>query len=118
MGHDVDPSEPEAVHREPFALAHLEVSSCRACTGGPPGYVLVMNDRRHLVCGAVAAAVGELVNYVIASFTYRARPFVAMPHLVHLLVHHGADSSFPSDHATAVFAVANPSQCHLSTLLN
>lgn len=64
------------------------------------------NDRRHLAYGAVAAAVGELANYVIASFTYRARPFVAMPHLVHVLVHHSADSSFPSDHATAVFAVA------------
>ncbi len=34
------------------------------------------------------------------------RPFVAHPDLVHLFAPHAADASFPSDHATAAFAIA------------
>lgn len=63
-------------------------------------------DRRLLIYGGVAALIGLLVNYVISHLWYRPRPFVLMPHQVHLLVQHAPDSSFPSDHATAVFAVA------------
>jgi undecaprenyl-diphosphatase len=36
----------------------------------------------------------------------RARPFVAEPHGVHLFSPHAADPGFPSDHATAAFAIA------------
>jgi undecaprenyl-diphosphatase len=64
------------------------------------------DGRRHLVYGAAAAVVGLLTNYVISHLVYRPRPFVLYPHQVHLLVQHVPDSSFPSDHATAVFAVA------------
>ena len=64
------------------------------------------DERRHLVYGAAAAVVGLLTNYVISRLVYRPRPFVLYPHQVHLLVQHAPDSSFPSDHATAVFAVA------------
>jgi undecaprenyl-diphosphatase len=65
-----------------------------------------IGQRRHLVYGGAAALIGLLVNYVISHFVYRPRPFVLCPHQVHLLVQHAPDSSFPSDHATAVFAVA------------
>ena len=65
-----------------------------------------IDQRRHLVYGAAAALIGLLVNYVISHLVYRPRPFVLYPHQVHLLVQHAPDSSFPSDHATAVFAVA------------
>ncbi len=64
------------------------------------------DERRHLVYGTAAAVVGLLINYVISRLVYRPRPFVLYPHQVHLLVQHAPDSSFPSDHATAVFAVA------------
>lgn len=36
----------------------------------------------------------------------RDRPFITHPHIVHLLVHHAADASFPSDHSAALAAVA------------
>jgi undecaprenyl-diphosphatase len=36
----------------------------------------------------------------------RPRPFVSDPSGVHLFSHHAADAGFPSDHATASFAIA------------
>ena len=47
---------------------------------------------------ALAVAVAKLVD--------RPRPFVTEPSRVHLLVRHAADPGFPSDHATAAFAIA------------
>jgi undecaprenyl-diphosphatase len=46
------------------------------------------------------------VAKVIADAVDRARPFVADPGGVHLFSHHAADPGFPSDHATAAFAIA------------
>ena len=43
---------------------------------------------------------------MIASLVDRARPFVADPGQLHLFIAHAADPSFPSDHATAAFAIA------------
>ena len=53
---------------------------------------------------AAGAAFG--VNQVLAVAWNRPRPFAAHPGTVHLLVKHVADSSFPSDHAAAGFAIA------------
>lgn len=36
----------------------------------------------------------------------RPRPFAAHPGTIHALVAHAADAGFPSDHATAAFAIA------------
>jgi undecaprenyl-diphosphatase len=36
----------------------------------------------------------------------RPRPFIAHPDTVHLFAKHAADPGFPSDHATAAFAIA------------
>lgn len=55
-----------------------------------------------LASAAVALAVGQLVSHLWAE----PRPFVAHPRLVDVLVPHGSDASFPSDHATAAFAIA------------
>jgi undecaprenyl-diphosphatase len=65
--------------------------------------------RRALQAGllAGAAAGGALaVAVVLSKLVDRPRPFVADPARVHLLVKHAADPGFPSDHATAAFAIA------------
>jgi undecaprenyl-diphosphatase len=49
---------------------------------------------------ALAAAVG--LSIAVA----RARPFASDPSHVRLLIPHAADAGFPSDHATAAFAIA------------
>ena len=47
-----------------------------------------------------------LANTALGHLWYHARPFVDHPKQTVLLVHHGADNSFPSDHASVAFAVA------------
>ena len=49
-----------------------------------------------------ALAVGQLISRAVD----RPRPFVADPGGVHLFAKHVADAGFPSDHATAAFAIA------------
>jgi len=60
---------------------------------------------RHLalLCG-LSAALGLLMNQGILLFVQRIRPYDAG--VTHLLIAPSADPSFPSDHATLVFAVA------------
>lgn len=60
--------------------------------------------RRAEVYAVIAGVLALAINAAISHFYYRPRPFVADPQLVHLLVHHAADSSFPSDHAAGSFA--------------
>lgn len=56
---------------------------------------------------AGASAAGALaIAVVLAKIVDRPRPFVDDPGRVHLLVKHAADPGFPSDHATAAFAIA------------
>lgn len=62
--------------------------------------------RRQLLYAGLSAVVAIGINYVIAALWYRPRPFVLYPHLVHQLVQHAADASFPSDHAAVAAAVA------------
>lgn len=54
----------------------------------------------------VSALVALLANAVLGHLWYHARPFVDHPRQTVLLVHHGVDNSFPSDHASVAFAVA------------
>jgi undecaprenyl-diphosphatase len=57
--------------------------------------------------GALAAAALALgVGLVLAHVVNEPRPFVTHPHVVHALIGHKPDASFPSDHATAAFAIA------------
>ena len=62
--------------------------------------------RRAAVAAVASAGLGLLAAKVIAELVGRARPFVAEPHQVHLFAAHAADPGFPSDHATAAFAIA------------
>ena len=70
------------------------------------GHLLSVNARS----GAALAGFGMLlalgVGQVVSSAVDRARPFVAHPGQVHLLMAHSRDPGFPSDHATGAFALA------------
>jgi undecaprenyl-diphosphatase len=63
-------------------------------------------DRRGALTALVAALGALAVVQVIDRLWERARPFVAHPGAVHLLVAHASDASFPSDHVTAACAIA------------
>src|SRR3954451_2358587 len=64
--------------------------------------------RRELVSASVLAVVASgiavAVAAVIARVVDRPRPFVAHPQ-IHLFLAHAPDPGFPSDHATAAFAI-------------
>lgn len=54
----------------------------------------------------IAAVVALLANAALGHLWYHPRPFADHPAQTVLLVHHGADNSFPSDHASVAFAIA------------
>lgn len=63
--------------------------------------------RRTAVAAGVAIIVGLVLNAILAHIVaFQVRPFVAEPHLVHTLIHHPPDDSFPSDHTAVAFAAA------------
>jgi undecaprenyl-diphosphatase len=62
--------------------------------------------RRAVVAAGLSAGVALLLAKIIATVVDRPRPFVAHPGAIHLFTHHAADPGFPSDHATASFAIA------------
>jgi undecaprenyl-diphosphatase len=62
--------------------------------------------RRASVAAALSAGLALAIGKAISEIVDRARPFVADPHGVHIFAAHSADPGFPSDHATAAFAVA------------
>ena len=69
---------------------------------------LVLHRRPLIAAGVLAvAASGFAVGAasLIAGMVARPRPFVADPH-VRLFLAHAPDPGFPSDHATAAFAIA------------
>ena len=61
--------------------------------------------RRAAVAAGLSAGLALAVGKVISTLVDRARPFVAHPSSVHLFARHAADAGFPSDHATASFAI-------------
>ncbi len=66
------------------------------------------HERVHVRHACVAAGLsfllGLALNQIILLFVHRARPYDAG--LTHLIISRSADWSFPSDHATATFAIA------------
>lgn len=62
--------------------------------------------RRASLAAVLSAGLGLVVGKLISELVDRARPFVADPHGVHVFTAHAADPGFPSDHATAAFAIA------------
>lgn len=62
--------------------------------------------RRATVAALLSAGVALAIGKAISELVDRARPFAVDPHGVHLFSPHAADPGFPSDHATAAFAIA------------
>jgi len=103
-----------------FAVHHPAVAQVARffAQDGPPIWVVVLlavwflapgrgdRGRRAVFRAAVGAVLALAVDVVLSHAWYRPRPFVAEPHAVVALVHHAADSSFPSDHAAGSFALA------------
>ena len=58
------------------------------------------------VSALASAGLGLLVNQAIGHAWFRQRPFAAHPAATVLLAQRSPDPSFPSDHATAAFAIA------------
>jgi undecaprenyl-diphosphatase len=63
-------------------------------------------ERQGAIAALVAAGGALGVNQILSAIWYRPRPYITHPHQVHYLLSHSADSSFPSDHAAAAFAIA------------
>lgn len=70
----------------------------------------VRADRAHVRHACIAAAMslglGLVVNFTIILIFHRVRPYELG--ITHLIVPRSVDWSFPSDHATAAFAIAGP----------
>jgi undecaprenyl-diphosphatase len=62
--------------------------------------------RRASVAAVLSAGFALAVGKVISELVDRARPFVVDSGGVHLFSAHAVDPGFPSDHATASFAIA------------
>jgi undecaprenyl-diphosphatase len=62
------------------------------------------STRHILVAAGLSFVLGLGLNQLVLLFLQRVRPYDA--HITHLFIDRSADSSFPSDHATAAFAIA------------
>jgi undecaprenyl-diphosphatase len=65
-----------------------------------------IGTRRAVVAAGLSAGLALAVAQVVARLVDRPRPFVAHPDDLRLFAGHAADPGFPSDHATAAFAIA------------
>jgi undecaprenyl-diphosphatase len=63
-----------------------------------------LRNRQAVLHAGAATVLALLVNLAITGVYFRDRPFLVHP--AHLLVSGPGDSSFPSNHATAAFAIA------------
>src|SRR6185437_6136625 len=61
--------------------------------------------RRLAAAAGGSAAFALIVAQVVSRLVDRPRPFIAHAGAVHMFAAHAADSGFPSDHATAGFAI-------------
>jgi len=65
-----------------------------------------VSGRHGVIAAAFSAALALGVAQVISHLWERPRPYVAHPDSAHLFISASHDPSFPSDHATASFAIA------------
>src|SRR4051794_32643719 len=65
-----------------------------------------VNGRHGVAAAGFAALLALGIADVISHIWLRPRPYVAHPDVAHLFIAPSGDPSFPSDHATAAFAIA------------
>jgi undecaprenyl-diphosphatase len=65
-----------------------------------------LNARRGVVAAGFSTALALGAAQIVAHLWERPRPYAAHPDAAHLFIPASHDSSFPSDHATASFAIA------------
>jgi undecaprenyl-diphosphatase len=65
-----------------------------------------VNGRHGVVAAGFSTLLALGIAHVIADVWDRARPYDAHPGVAHLFISASSDPSFPSDHATAAFAIA------------
>jgi undecaprenyl-diphosphatase len=65
-----------------------------------------VNARHGVVAAGFSALLALGLAHLIAEVWNRARPYDAHPGAAHLFIAPSGDPSFPSDHATAAFAIA------------
>lgn len=70
-----------------------------------PGTRRTVAQRAAVAAGATVAVALAIAHFISVAVD-RPRPFIAHPGSIHPFLAHAADPSFPSDHATAAFAIA------------
>jgi len=89
-----------------YAIVALAIASWFVRSGRTDGH------RMAVYAGGISAVISIAIALVIQHFYVHQRPFVlhsnplVLNSDVTLLVHHSADASFPSEHATGAFAIA------------
>src|SRR5262245_55773546 len=99
-----DPAQDAAEFYNAWAIFALVAAAAVTWFLARPGGS--MRSKLAAVSAGLAAVLALLANSVLGHLWYHARPFADHPKQTLLLVHHGADNSFPSDHASVAFAVA------------
>ncbi|MEA2466020.1 MAG: hypothetical protein QOJ57_146, partial [Thermoleophilaceae bacterium] len=69
-------------------------------------FLLLPRRRGAAVAAGASAGLALLIAHFVSAAVDRPRPFVEHAATIHLFVAHAPDPSFPSDHATAAFAIA------------
>lgn len=62
--------------------------------------------QRALLTAFVGVALALCLNILLGALIFEPRPFISHPTIVHKLIAHAADASFPSDHEAVSMAIA------------
>lgn len=119
--YELDAAVTHAINSLAGASVLVDLLMVWSSTVGVPLLVLAVaaqwwrrTDRQHtrhvLVAAGLSFLLGLAINQIIVLFVQRMRPYDGG--VTHLLIAPSADFSFPSDHATATFAIASAFQLH------
>jgi undecaprenyl-diphosphatase len=119
--YDLDASATHAINSLAGTSPLADLTMIRVSAIGVPLLVATVavqwwrrSDRPHnrhvLVATGLSFLLGLAINQLILLVVHRARPYDGG--ISHLLISPSADPSFPSDHATAAFAIASAFLMH------
>jgi len=99
-----DPAQDVVEQFTSASLPAFAVATCLLWFFARPGGSLRL--KLATASALTAAGLGLLINQAVGHLWLRDRPYAAHPHATLLLAQPSRDPSFPSDHATAAFAIA------------